>query len=187
MNKSEERFDPPQPGFPCCVVVQAFFMKLLGLRLKRNIVGKEVIINDPDYSRDAERLEAISNEATNYAHGHKLMLPPNPIKVFFEYEPDHEIERISDELEEVLDDLTNTRDRLILTELNHYPILSVKAHTRPFERRWLNVISAIIVPLGIIFYIRMWRFRLRLLHDLRTIKQTNTVMVNHIREKYTHI
>ena len=22
MNKNEERFDPPQPGFPCCVVVQ---------------------------------------------------------------------------------------------------------------------------------------------------------------------
>ena len=33
-------------------------------------------------------------------------------------------------------------------------------------------------------YIRMWSFRLRLLRDLRTIKQTNTNIVNRINEKY---
>lgn len=163
---------------------RTFFMKLLGLRLKRSVTGKEVIINDPDYANDALRLETISQEVTDYAHMHKLMLPPNPIKTFFKYEADHEIERISDEMETVLDDLGNTRDKLILTELNHYPILSVKAHTRPFNRRWLNILAAIIIPLGIVLYIRMWRFRLRLLHDLRSIKQTNAIVVNRIKEKY---
>ena len=137
-----------------------FFRRLLGLRLKRHIDGKEVIIQDPHYANDAA------------------------IKVFFKYEPDHEIERISDEMEAVIEDLSNTRDKLILTEINHYPILSVKAHTRPFEHRWMNIAAFILLPIGIFLYIRMWSFRLRLLRDLRTIKQTNTNIVNRINEVY---
>ena len=161
-----------------------FFRRLLGLRLKRHIDGKEVIIQDPHYANDAAELQRLSDEVTDYAHGHKLMHLPNIIKVFFKYEPDHEIERISDEMEAVIEDLSNTRDKLILTEINHYPILSVKAHTRPFEHRWMNIAAFILLPIGIFLYIRMWSFRLRLLRDLRTIKQTNTNIVNRINEVY---
>ena len=159
-----------------------FFMRLLGLRLKRHVFGKEVIINDPDYPTDATRLGVINKDVTNYSHQHKLMLMPNPIKVFFRYEPDHEIERISEEMENVIEDLSNTKDKHILTELNHYPILSVKAHTRPFERRWMNIVAAILVPVGLFLYIRMWMFRLRLLRDLRTIKTTNSNIINRIKQ-----
>ena len=41
---------------------------------------------------------------------------------------------------------------------------------------------AILVPLGAFFYIRMWSFRLRLLKDLRVIKQTNEKMTSRIEE-----
>ena len=107
---------------------------------------------------------------------------PNPVKVFFRYEPDHEIERISEEMETVIDDLSNTRDKVVLTELNHYPIVSVKAHTRPFERKWMNIVAAIVLPLGIFFYLRMWKFRLRLYRDLHVIAETNRRMVARIDE-----
>lgn len=157
-----------------------FFMKLLGLRLKRHIAGKEVIINDPDYPNDAIELERISKEITDYSHNHRLISAPNIIKVFFKFEVDNEIERIAGELEGVIEDLGNTRDKVILTEINHYPIVSEKAHTRPFDRQWLNVLAAILVPLGAVLYIRMWRFRLRLLHDLRVIKQTNEKIIHRI-------
>ena len=157
-----------------------FFMKLLGLRLKRHVFGKEVIINDPDYPTDAARLEAISASVADYAHKHKLKRAPNIVKVFFNYHPDHHIERISEEMEEVIEDLSNTRDKVVLTELNKYPVVSVKAHTRPFERRWLNIAAFIIVPVGLFCYIRMWHFRLRLDHDLRTIISTNKAITDRI-------
>lgn len=35
-----------------------FFMKLLGLRIKRHVFGKEVIIEEPKYTEDAQRLES---------------------------------------------------------------------------------------------------------------------------------
>ena len=163
---------------------RTFFTKLLGLRLKRHVTGKEVIIEDPDYAKDAADLQRLSEEVTQYAHAHKLMLPPNIIKVFFKYEPDHEIERLSEEMEAVIEDLGNTKDKHIISMLNHYPVVSAKAHTRPFERRWMNIVAFILIPVGAFLYIRMWSFRLRLLRDLRVIKQTNTSIVNRINEKY---
>ena len=107
---------------------------------------------------------------------------PDPVKVFFKYRPDHEIERISSELESVITDLSNTRDAYLLNELNNYPVLSVKAHTRPFERKWLNILSAVIIPLGIFFYCRMWRFRVRLLRDLKMVCQTNQNIARRIKK-----
>jgi len=162
-----------------------FFMRLFGLRMKRGVFKKEVIINDPDYATDAEKLKQMNAEIEQYVSEHNLVMAPNIIKVFFKYSPDHRMEDISDRLEELIEDLSNTRDRQILTSLNNYPIMTVKAHTRPFERRWLNILAAIVVPMGAFFYIRMWRFRLRLLRDLRTIRQTNTSIVARIETLIT--
>ena len=164
-------------------VYKEFFMKLLGLRQKRHYFGKEVIITDPDYQADAEKLERINQDITLYNKEHKLVHLPNVINVFFKYEPDHEIERINAELEEVIEDLTNTANKYILHDMNQYPVLSVKAHKRPFERKWLNIIAAIIFPVGTLLYLRMWRFRLRLFRDLKVISQTNTDIIQRIREQ----
>lgn len=164
------------------------FARLLGLRVKRHVAGKEIIIIDPAYAEDAERLGKISEHVRQYSLSHNLKSMPNPINVFFKYKPDHAIERISEEMETVIDDLTNTRDRLILTELSYYPVLSTKAHTRPFERKWMNIMAAALIPIGLFLYIRMCRFRLRLLGDLRNVARRNSVIIDRIKEVYlTHI
>lgn len=159
---------------------KAVIMKALGWRTKRHVYGKEVIIEDPNYLEDRQLLLNMNEDIRRYVEEHRLKSLPNVVQVFFRYQPDHEVERISNELEKVIDDLTNTRDKVILNELNNYPVLAVKAHTRPFERKWLNIVSAIIIPLGLFFYLRMWRFRIRLLRDLRQIVQTNEKVTEQI-------
>lgn len=159
---------------------KAVIMKALGWRTKRHVYGKEVIIEDPNYLEDRQLLLNMNDDIRRYVEEHRLKSLPNVVQVFFRYQPDHEVERISDELEKVIDDLTNTRDKVILNELNNYPVLAVKAHTRPFEHKWLNIVSAIIIPLGLFFYLRMWRFRIRLLRDLKQIVQTNDAVTEQI-------
>ncbi len=154
--------------------------RMLGLRIKRSIASKEVIINDPDYIKIAEQLRSMNGKIARYSQSRNLKALPNVVKVFFRYHADHTIENINTELEGIIEELGNTRNRVILTSLNKYPILAVKAHTRPFDRRWMNITSAIIVPAGIFFYIRMWRFRLRLYHDLRTITTCNNEIIAEI-------
>lgn len=157
------------------------FRRFFGLRVKRPIYRKEVVINDPDYVADLERLESITSEIDLYSQSHRLKHAPNWIKVFFRYEPDHKIEAINEELETVIEDLSNSRDRTIVNHLSAYPIMSVKAHTRPFERRWLNIVSAVIIPFGLVLYLRMWRYRLRLWRDLRTVKAENDIIIGRIK------
>ena len=155
--------------------------RFLGLRIKRHVTRKEVIINDPDYASDYYKLMAISDEVTHYSEQHNLKHAPNWVRVFFRYEPDHAIAGIYEQLEKVIEDLSNSRDRTIINHLSVYPIMSVKAHTRPFERKWLNIVSAALIPLGFVLYMRMWRYRLRLLRDLRTIKAENDIITERIR------
>ena len=154
-----------------------FFIRILGLRMKRNISSKEVIISAPRYIDDADILRKMNNEIEAYVERSNLKSPPNFIKTFFKYQPDHDIEQLSKKLETVIEDLSNTRNRIILSELNQYPILITKAHTRPFEYKYLNIASAIIIPVGLFLYCRMWGFRLRLYRDLKTIKQTNESII----------
>ena len=160
------------------------FRRVLAIRINRNIFRKEVIISDPDYIKDAEILQQITEGITEYARVHSLRKLPNPIKVFFRYEPDHRIENISEIMENTIEDLSNTRDKLILAEINRYPILDTKAHTRPFERKWLNIMAAIILPLGLFFYFRMVRFRFRLYRDLVVIKETNQKITERIANTF---
>ena len=164
-----------------------FFTRLLGLRAKRSIQGKEVVIEPPRYKQDNETLLQINSEVMEYSRRHNLKSLPNFIKVFFKYEEDHDIEAISDKLEKVIRDLSNTRDKQVMHLINRYPVLAVKAHTRPFDRRWMNIVAAIIVPVGIFTYLRMWRFRLRLLRDLKVIRYTNTNIVNYTEKRMGHL
>lgn len=159
-----------------------FFMKLLGLRIKRAVYRKDVIINDPDYTGDADKLAQINSEIDNYVREHNLLMAPNVVKVFFKYTPDHVIEHVNTQIEAVIEDLSNTRDKVILGCLNEYPFMAVKAHTRPFERKWLNITAAVLVPLGLFLYLRMWRFRLRLLRDLKVVKDANNAIIARIAE-----
>lgn len=146
-----------------------FFIKLFGLHLKRHISMKEVVIYEPHYSEDREKLSNIQSLLTNYRERKKLQHFPNPLKVFFQYNVDHEIEDICEQLEKVVEDLANTKDAQLISMLNKLPILSTKAHTRPFEKKWLNTLCAIIVPLGFVLHVRMWHFRLRLWKDSKSI------------------
>ena len=156
--------------------------KMLGIRTKRHVYKKEVIINDPDYIKDAEELMRICRDIKQYSHEHSLLKAPNPIKVFFRPGDDQVIEGINERLEAVIEDLSNTKDKTILNELNALPIIATHAHTRPFVRKWMNVVTGVILPLGVFFYLRMWRFRLRLLRDLRNIVAASENIIRRVEE-----
>ena len=162
-------------------------MRMLGLRLKRNLTRKEVIIEDPDYVKDRARLVEINSETDRYVREHKLLKWPNPIKVFFHPGNDHDIEDINTRLEETVEDLSNTRDSVILNGLNNIPVIATHAHTRPFVRKWLNIITGLVLPLGLFFYFRMLRFRLRLYRDLKNLRHASDAIIARNDEEHASI
>ena len=156
------------------------FRRFFGLRIKRPIYRKEVVINDPHYADDLAQLQQMNNEIVEYSHTHRLKRAPSWVKVFFKYEPDNVMERIVPQLEQIIEDLSNSRDRTIINHLSMYPVMSERAHTRPFERKWLNIVAAVVVPLGFVLYMRMWRYRLRLQRDLKVVQTENKIIMGRI-------
>lgn len=159
----------------------AFFRKLLGIRQNRHIFKKEVIIHTPDYADVVNRLEAISGQCQDYANKHKLLGPPNYFQIFTNNEHDDAIREISLQMENLIEELSNSKDNILLNMLNKYPYLSVKAHKSLFDNRWLNLIFGIIVPAGLLVWLNIWRYRVRLDKDLKVILKTNEELENHIR------
>ena len=130
-----------------------FFIRVLGLRVKRHISSKEVIIHDPDYFADMRRLTRLTDNVRRYSRKYKLKYLLSAIAAAVRYRPDPELDAINEELEALVDDLSNTRDRFILSYLNKYPIISEKG-------------------LG----------RLRLYRELKQIRKVNDLMIARIEQ-----
>lgn len=159
---------------------KAFFMKLLGMRSKRHITKKEVIIEDPDYAEIGQRLSALCGQCEEYAAHKRFDKAPNYLHIFTNNEDDTVIQGISDELESLVEALSNSKDSVVLNLLNDYPYLSVNAHKSPSKYMWLNMLSGLFIPVGIVFYLRIWMFGRRLDKDLKKIEETSNKIVERI-------
>ena len=160
--------------------------KILGLRISRHIARKEVIIHDPDYPVVKTELMVLSQEWQAYAQKSRLRLPPNYLHIFFHNIDDHEVISLSRKMENLITILSNSRDAAILDALNKLPIVSTHAHTRPFHNYKWNMVLGIIFPVGIFFYFRIWRYRLRLYKDIQQIKKYSAFIAERI-EKISEI
>ena len=155
-------------------------MKLLGLRPSRKLDRKEVILNDPDYSTLPQRLEDLSEFCIECRKTMHLRRIPNYIDIFFRPGQDKHAAQLSDWLETLIEELHNSRDNVIIMYINEYPIINPSAHTRPFDSKRLNMAIGLFFPLGIFFFLRIWRYRLRLRLDLQNIGRINNLISERI-------
>ncbi|WP_298950119.1 LptF/LptG family permease [uncultured Alloprevotella sp.] len=150
-------------------VYAALFKRLLGLRSKRNITRKEVIIEAPDYAALLEQIADLEQICKAYAAHKRLYAAPSYIRAFFKSRPDHAAEDIQQRVEQLVEELSNSDRREILYRLNQLPLIYARAHTSPFEDKRLNILCGVFLPVGFIMWLRIWRFRLRLHKDMKQI------------------
>ncbi len=150
-------------------VYTALFKRLLGLRSKRNITRKEVIIETPDYAALLDQIADLEQICKAYAAHKRLYAAPSYIRAFFKSRPDHAAEDIQQRVEQLVEALSNSDRREILYRLNQLPLIYARAHTSPFEDKRLNILCGVFLPVGFIMWLRIWRFRLRLHKDMKQI------------------
>lgn len=156
----------------------SWIKKAIGIRDVRHIFRKDVIIVDPDYKRLPADLEALTAECQVYSQRRKLNNAPNYFKVWMGMNArDEEMVEINERMEQLIEEMSNTRSVALLTLLNNYPIIPVHAHVRPFRNSWLNLLCGIIVPVGLFFYFRIMIFRFRLNKDLERIATTDREII----------
>lgn len=123
-----------------------FFRKLMGVREKRHIVRKEVIINDPDYVETLALVEQLILDAKVYRQKIRRPSLVRYIKYllvhFFTRKRDEQAEALSKLLEHIVDILSNSKDKDVLNLLSALPIIDT--HTFRFYRRRRGDIRAIL-------------------------------------------
>ena len=158
--------------------IKTFFKRLFVISEKRYIPLKEVIIDIPDYEKCYNDLQDIKETSQRYRRMNSLGKLPGVRQVFFN-EKDHVLEQLNEKLEKCVEELSNSKYRSIIIQLNDTPILITGAVTSPFKRRWMNVLSLVILPLGVLIYLNSIRFRFRLLKDLTKL-ETKIEEINNI-------
>ena len=157
---------------------------LLGLRPKRNNMLKEVIIDEPNYSAITQEIEALSIACKEY---HRTSLQgswPDYIKLFSAHtRHDRDMIALNARLNDIIKQLSNSRNQELLAALNTYPIPSVGAHISPLPRRWMNMTAGIVLPIGVLLYARAAFFYKRLNKDIKQTIKTNKKIQNIIYER----
>ena len=112
--------------------------KILGIRPKRNIVRKEVIINDPDYVDMKKTLDQLIATSREYLgslprstfFGYMVYI----VRYWFSKREDIKAEGIMLMTEYVVEVLSNSKDRQVLRLLNGYPVMETR-NFRFYRRR----------------------------------------------------
>ena len=117
-----------------------------------------------------------------YRKENRLNSLPGVEKVFLN-ENDNTLERINEKMENLIEEMGNSKNKKVIMSLNEFPVLSTHATTSPFKRRWLNIVSLIIFPIGIIIYLRALKFRRRLLKDLLKIESNTKNIINVLKKE----
>ena len=149
-----------------------YIRRFLGIRTGRFIIKKDVIIQAPDYPAELERLDELTQHCRRYVEAKRLPYAPSYVRLFFKQNRNDDLHALKDEIEALVERLSNSTDARVLDALNKYPEIHITANTS-FSRRWLNLTCGILLPLGLVFWFRIWRFRIRLFRDLKVVEKQN--------------
>lgn len=160
-----------------------FFRKLLGIKEKRNITLKEVIIDDPDYSENYKTLGSIIETSHNFRKKNKLKKLPSLGRIFFGEGNENIIVEMSEKLDALVEEMGNSKSKKVIILLNMLPIIEAKAITSPLGQKWANILAIIVLPAGIAIYVRACIYRFRLLRDLIKTEQTAKKLMERMKKE----
>lgn len=149
--------------------IKTFFKRLFVLSEKRYIPLKEVIIDTPDYGKCYNNLSDVLQTSKLYRRENRLGYIPGLRYVFFN-EKDNTLEKLNEKLENTIEELSNSKYRRIIIQLNEIPVLYTTGVKSPFKKRWINILSLLLLPVGMLIYLISVKNRFRLLKDLTKLE-----------------
>lgn len=158
-----------------------FFRYWFGGKVNRNIVYKDVVIDDPDKMRCAAMAEDIESLSGVILEGRRIGRMPDYIRLFFSDYEERQLRDVTDETERLVEELANSRDQVELELLNRMPVIPVYAVEPPFQNRTANRIVGALVPVGLLLWLRSWLFSRKMSGQLEELKLVAGRLKSYIR------
>lgn len=144
---------------------------LIGKRPGRKIEPKEVIIYTPDYNALLPRLNRLADDCRNYIASHRRWV--NYFLFWKQGGKDHTAETLAQEMESLVDELSNSDQNLLLNKLMDYPV--IRGYNRiDFHLTGKSGMAVgLFIPVGLpVYFLAIYQRKL-LMHDIRTIQKTS--------------
>ena len=149
---------------------------IIGKRSGRKIERKEVIIYAPDYEAITPRLEQLAEECAKFLAAHKRWL--NYLLFWKNGGRDHAAEKIALEMEDIVEELSNSDQNLLLNKLMDYPIISGYHKLNPkLEGKKGLLFGLLALPISIPVYLLATYQRKLLRHDIQMIQKTSLELI----------
>ena len=146
-----------------------FLKKLFFIREDRHYPMKEVVISPPVYSEISLRMDKMNNDIDAYLQNYKSM---GYKTYWFDEGQDYRFEVVKNNLEQMLNSLSNSVERDVLDKAEDYPILI--NNLRPFKAGSIGAkLFAYVVPIGLLMRLVSLLFERRLNNDLLKVKKIN--------------
>ena len=149
---------------------------LIGKRASRKVEQKEVIIFNPDYHAVYSRLGQLCQDAGEYLAKQKRWL--NYISFWQSGGEDTVAEKIVNEMESIVEELSNSDQILILNKLMDYPMIGGYKLLSAHLNKKLCLIIGFFLPLGIPFYLFATYRRKLLRQDIQTVQKVSEELKN---------
>lgn len=146
----------------------AFMRRLFGMRVKRQVVSKEVIINDVDPSEAVAMLQRLSASASALAA--RYGRPLGYVRYWLEGISPAAVAEVAGQVEECVEYLHDVRSPEVIKLLNEVPVMRQVWVYRPSRHRWLSWVMIVLFPLGLPVWFAGRQARRDLLADCRTVK-----------------
>ncbi len=148
---------------------------IVGKRQGRKIEKKEVVIYTPDYASLKPRIQQLSSDCQKYINNHKRWI--NYIHFWKSGGKDIEAEKLANEMEYLVEELSNSDQNLVLNKLMDYPVIGGYNSMNLRLKGKTGIIIGIILPVGIPVYLLAVYQRKLLLSDIKMIKKTSDEML----------
>lgn len=164
-------------------VILEFIRYWFGTKVSRNITRKDVVIDDPDRDKCIRTLEEIESRASALEQSAVLNTVPGYGKLFFGSVDTSDLKELDGEIEALVAELGNSRDRVELDMLNQIPLLQIHGVQSPFNDKWVNRIIGIVFPVGLLFELRAWLFQRKLKRQMVKTSQAAVNLIDYLKQQ----
>lgn len=128
-----------------------FFRKLIGRGEVRNVQMKEVIMDEVISSEAIDKLHSLIGNAQEFINENRQR--QGYINYWVKGYSRRKLHALSDDVESVVEYMSNSRDKIIINKLMDYPILRSLWFYHPTNYRWLAYSCAVLLPIGLPVYL----------------------------------
>lgn len=157
-----------------------FFRRFIGAHEARNILMKEVVMDEVDPQVAVATLTDIAAQARSVAAEDKKNLSYR--NYWLNGLTSSRLMILSTQLEELVEYLSNSRSKLVVNKLMDYPVLRNLWIYRPSRNHRLSMAMIVLVPVGFPIYLWARRYNKSLLSELAAISRVSDELITIIHD-----